>query len=61
LSPWKEIYQEDEQRTENFEEAAHYFSFIETVYKQSHEIVYVPQDTVASRISFIEDKLKLHG
>lgn len=61
LSPWKEIYKEDEQRTENFEEAAHYFSFIEAVYKQSHEIVYVPQDTVASRISFIQDKLKLHG
>ena len=61
LSPWKDIYEEDEQRTESFEEAAHYFSFIEAVYKQSHKIVYVPQDTVASRISFIEDKVRLHG
>jgi predicted ATPase len=61
LSPWKDIYTEDEQRKESFEEAIHYFSFIEEVYKQSHKIIYVPQDTVASRISFIKDKLRLHG
>ena len=61
LSPWEAIYKADAERTETFEEAEHYFLFIEKVYKQSHKIIYVPHDTVDTRISFIIEKLNEHG
>jgi predicted ATPase len=61
LTPWEAIYKVDNQRKETFEEAQHYFSFIEETYAQSHQVILVPQGTVEERITFIESKLNLHG
>ena len=58
LAPWKKIYKIDAQRTETFEEAMHYFPFIKTVYDQTHKIILIPEGSVASRIAFIQAKLK---
>lgn len=58
LPPWKEIYKLDEHRSETFEQASHYFTFIQEVYQKSHQVIHVPEGSVASRIDFIEAKLK---
>lgn len=61
VTPWKAIYKKDEARMETFEEAAHYFSFIESVYTKKHPVFYLPEDTVEARLAYIAAKLKQHG
>lgn len=58
LAPWEEIYKLDDQRTETFDEAIHYFSFIKTIYSKSHTVIQVPEGTISSRVAFIQAKLK---
>ena len=58
LTPWEAIYRQDEQRTETFEEASNYFSFIEATYRDAHKVIYIPQRSVAERIAFVKDTLK---
>ena len=61
VTPWKAIYKKDESRRETFEEALHYFSFIESAYQKNHQVFYLPQDTVSARLDFITSELKVHG
>ncbi len=58
VEPWEEIYQQDEQRLETFEQAQGYFPYIESAYKSNHKVVVVPKDSIASRVSFIESYIQ---
>ena len=61
VTPWKEIYKQDEARLETFDEAEYYFSFIASVYAKNHQVFYLPQDTVEARLAFIASKLNEYG
>lgn len=52
--PWKEIYSMDEERMESYEEAEHFYSYIEAVYKQTKTPIFtVPKCSPAERTAII--------
>ncbi len=54
LPPWEEIYESDEARYENFEQAKLIFDhLIETYQKYGYLLIEVPRGTVEERIQFI--------
>ncbi|MBP6556717.1 MAG: ATP-binding protein [Flavobacterium sp.] len=58
LPPWEEIYESDEARYENFEQAKLIFDhLIETYEKYGYELIQVPFGTVEERIQFILSQL----
>lgn len=59
LPPWKDIYQSDNERYENFEQANEIFHFLKKTYTDYGYRVYeVPIGTVEERTHFILDALK---
>ena len=52
--PWKEIYTNDKQRFETFEEANIYYPFIKDSYEIIHEPIEIPKIDIEPRIDFIE-------
>lgn len=59
LPPWKDIYQSDNERYENFEQANEIFHFLKKAYSDYGYRVYeVPTGTVEERTHFILDALK---
>ena len=52
--PWKEIYTNDKQRFETFEEAKIYYHFIKNSYQIIHELIEIPKIDIQSRIDFVE-------
>ncbi|MBQ0117294.1 MAG: ATP-binding protein [Flavobacterium sp.] len=59
LPPWKEIYVSDEARYETYEQAVLINKhLVETYEKYGYNLVEVPKDTVANRVSFILDHLE---
>lgn len=58
--PWEEIYQQDEVRTETFNEALAIHQQIVTVYSElSYKIVNLPQTNVEERVRFIRNFLDI--
>jgi predicted ATPase len=58
LPPWEEIYESDEARYENYEQAKLIYNhLIETYLNYGYELIEVPKDTVDKRILFILDKI----
>lgn len=58
LPPWEEIYESDEARYENFEQAKLIFAhLLETYQKYGYELIEVPRGTVEERIQFILSQL----
>ncbi|WP_264522277.1 AAA family ATPase [Flavobacterium sp. N1994] len=58
LPPWEDIYESDEERYENFEQAKLIFEhLLETYQNYGYELVEVPRGTVEERIQFILNQL----
>lgn len=58
LPPWETIYESDEARYENFEQAnAIHTHLVETYNKYGYNLIEVPKDTVANRADFILKQL----
>ena len=58
LPPWEEIYESDEARYENFEQAKLIFAhLLETYQKYGYELIEVPRGTVEERIQYILSQL----
>lgn len=58
LPPWEEIYESDDERYENFEEARIIYKHLkETYQKYGYSLIEVPKGTVDSRILFILEHL----
>ncbi|WP_396152247.1 AAA family ATPase [Flavobacterium sp.] len=54
LPPWEEIYQSDEERYENFEQAKLIYNHLKETYeKYNYQLIEVPLDHVDNRIIFI--------
>ncbi len=60
LPPWEEIYESDEARYENFEQAKLIFDHLKETYQTyGYQLVEVPTGTVNERISFILSELAI--
>ncbi len=58
LPPWEEIYESDEARYENFEQAKLIFDhLLETYQKYGYQLIEVPRGTVEERIQYILSQL----
>ena len=58
LPPWEEIYESDEARYENFEQAKLIFNHLHETYKNfGYELIEVPSGTVEERIQYILNQL----
>ena len=58
LPPWEEIYQSDEERYENFEQAKLIYNHLKETYeKYGYELIEVPLDVQDKRILFILDAI----
>ena len=58
LPPWEEIYESDDARYENYEQAKLIYTHLtETYQNYGYELIEVPKDSVANRILFILDKV----
>jgi len=58
LPPWREIYQSDNERYENYEQAKLIHEhLVETYSKYGYELLEVPKDTVENRVAFILERL----
>jgi predicted ATPase len=54
LPPWQEIYQSDEERYENFEQAKLIYNHLKETYENyGYELIEVPQGRLENRILFI--------
>jgi len=52
--PWKEIYRNDTERDQSFEESIEVYEQLEKWYKQhGYDIVILPKDTIEARVKFI--------
>ncbi len=59
LPPWEEIYESDEARYENFEQAQLIYQHLNETYKNyGYELTEVPKGTLEERIDFIFSELK---
>lgn len=60
LPPWEEIYIQDNERFESYEEALQIHLFLEKVYEQfGYQLVSVPFGTISERVDFILNTIKL--
>ncbi|MEM6685840.1 MAG: ATP-binding protein [Bacteroidota bacterium] len=61
LAPWKEIYEQDNERYESFEQAEIIQQYLIAAYENyGYQLIDVPFGSVAERVSFILDTLKNH-
>ncbi len=59
LPPWKEIYQKDSIRQENYSEAEKLFWLIKEAYKESGYLIFeLPQSSIQARARLITEKLE---
>ncbi|AWI27100.1 AAA family ATPase [Flavobacterium pallidum] len=60
LPPWEEIYESDDERYENFEQAKLIYSHLTETYEgYGYHLIDVPKGTVEERIGFILENLKV--
>ena len=58
LPPWKEIYQNDNERYETFEESLRIYEFLLDAYRMTnYQIVTVPEGSIDQRVNFILNSL----
>lgn len=58
LPPWKDIYESDNERYENYEQSEIiYTHLVETYQNFGYELVEVPRDTVEKRVAFILERI----
>ncbi|PAM94375.1 ATPase [Flavobacterium sp. IR1] len=58
LPPWKEIYQTDKERKQNWEEAEFTFDIMkETYLEYDYNIIEVPKINIAERVKFIIERI----
>jgi predicted ATPase len=58
LPPWQEIYESDNERYENYEEAKIIYDHLKKTYqKYDYDLIEVPKDIVEKRILFILDHI----
>jgi predicted ATPase len=56
--PWKEIYRNDTERDQSFEEGIEVYEWIDRWYKQhDYDVVIVPKDTIENRAKFILNQI----
>lgn len=56
--PWQEIYENDRERKQDFEEAVKTYEMMQTVYyRYGYAVIEVPRLPVAGRVKFILDQL----
>ncbi|MEM6721356.1 MAG: ATP-binding protein [Bacteroidota bacterium] len=61
LAPWKEIYEQDNERYESFEQAETIQQYLKSAYENyGYQLIDVPFGTVSERVSFILHILKNH-
>lgn len=61
LAPWKEIYEQDNERYESFEQAEKIQKYLIAAYESyDYNLIDVPFGTVSERVSFILNTLKNH-
>jgi len=61
LAPWKEIYEQDNERYESFEQAETIQKFLTEAYESyGYELIDVPFGTIYERVSFILNTLNNH-
>ncbi|KPE49220.1 AAA family ATPase [Chryseobacterium indologenes] len=61
LPPWKEIYENDSERKQTWEEALSTFGKMKATYmKYGYHVVEVPKDTVKNRGLFVLEKINFH-
>ncbi len=59
LPPWQEIYVQDSERWQTFEEAIILDNHIRSVYQQeNYQVVELPRSTIKERIRFIQNQLQ---
>ncbi len=59
LAPWKEIYEQDSERYESFEQAQTIQKYLTNAYEShGYQLINVPFGTVSERVSFILNSLK---
>ena len=59
LPPWKEIYKQDNERYESFNDAELLFGFLQRGYEGcGYDVIHVPLETLENRAIFILNKLK---
>ena len=60
LPPWKEIYVQDNERMENFEQATAIHEHLENTYRSlGYDIIKVPFGTVTERLQFVKESITL--
>lgn len=59
LPPWKAIYQKDEQRKQDWDEAVETFECMQDTYlNYGYHLIEVPRDSIANRRDFIINQIK---
>ncbi len=59
LPPWKEIYCEDTERDQTFDDAVAVFSGLQSWYRQQgYQIIDVPKVAVSERVSFVINEVE---
>jgi len=54
IPPWREIYRNDTERDQSFEEGIEVYEWIDKWYRQhDYDVVIVPKDTIENRVKFI--------
>ena len=60
LPPWEEIYQSDDVRYENFEQAQTLYNHLKSTYsKYSYNLIEVPKAPIEERLDFIKKSIGL--
>lgn len=60
--PWEEIYQNDQERKQDFAEAIRTYEHMAAIYREyGYTVVNLPKDSVSKRISFILETLGLQS
>jgi len=58
LPPWKEIYENDNERKQDFHTAIDTYEMMRVVYGElNYRLVEVPRDSIGNRVDFILDKI----
>jgi len=56
--PWKEIYQNDDERDQSFEDAIKVYDRIEQWYRsRGYDVIVLPKDTIENRADFLLDQI----
>lgn len=62
LPPWRDIFTQDDERTESFEDTVRAYDTIKLTYQsKDYEVVEIPQGTIEERATFILEELRKMG